>query len=569
MNHSRFSLRTSMPLLLALTLAGCGGGGGGSKATPTSISKAAFKNANVEGSFDTPDKAQSRAKPATKVTVQFANDNTSGTGVASFVTGSSDDPTTFAAYAADISNLDFNVVSNTTTAVSGTVTFSLTNFTTNKYLAGTATFSGTYTVDPSGHLAMTGAITGKDANGAATTANVTLSYQVGATTIDLSGTYSGSATYLGLSLFDFKNATLAKVSGDGLHLNGTIPFTPPNSTVETSLTFKGAYTHDSLSGATTVPADISATTPLGAVTIAKGTVAQVYLTQSATGKISGSLLATVSALGSTQTVVLGLSGQKGTTTGGGGGGTTTSSFATGYYDGGIKAANGQLNGQILKLNVAKVSSTAGANGALIIKTNSVTDGPNVGARIASISGTGSNFTLTADNFTSTYTKMVITGTVAASSGGGAELNATYTGTLLDGSTVTGSFDSLAKVTQSNASLNGTYGGTLAEMGTSNTTPFTGTFKTNADGTLTVTTASAVQGVTLPPITGYVAGTSIALKDSSEGTTLPSPYTGDVLFGNFDGEVSGNAIAGKYVVFLNNASGTAVFVQYGSLSLTKQ
>ena len=135
--------------------------------------------------------------------------------------------------------------------------------------------------------------------------------------------------------------------------------------------------------------------------------------------------------------------------------------------------------------------------------------------------------------------------------------------------MTGSFDSLAKVTQSNASLNGTYGGTLAELGTSNTTPFTGTFKTNADGTVTVATASAIQGVTLPAITGYVAGTSVALKDSSEGTTLPSPYTGGTLFGNFDGEVSGSAIAGKYVVFLNNSSGTAVFVQYGGLSLTKQ
>lgn len=551
-------------------LHGCGGSGGGSSpSSPAAVSAAAFKNANLSGSFDTPDKSHARSSVPTVVTVQFANDNTSGTGVASFVSGSSSDPSTFAAYAADISNLNYTITSSTPSALTGTVTFDLNHFTNNKYFTDTTHFSGTYTVTAKNISTLTitgGSFTGKDPSGGATTATVpTFTVVGGMANLDLSGTYSGSASYLGVSLFSFTGATLAKVSGDGLHLNGTIPFTPPGSTTSTSLTFNGAYTHSSLSGAAVLPADITFTAPIvGVVTIPKGSTAQVYLTTNDGAKtITGSLLVNTSVLGN---VVLNLTGTKSSTsTGGGGGGTTSSKFATGYYDGGIKGANGSLTDQIMKLNVIKVSSTAGANGAMIIKTGSVTEGPNIGARIATITGSGSNFTLTADNFTSTYSKMVITGTTDGSS-----LTATYTGTLLDGTTVTGSFDELGKVTLSNAAPSGTFRGTLTAMGTSNTTGFTGTFTTNAStGTVTVSTTSTYQGITLPPVTGYVAGTSIALKDSSEGTTLPSPFTGDVLYGNFDGEVTGTSIAGKYVLFANTASGTSVFAEYGTLALTKQ
>ena len=131
------------------------------------------------------------------VTIQFADDNTSGTGVASFVTGSIAD-NNFAAYAADISNLEYTVTSNTASAVSGTVEFTLTNFTTNKYFAGTVTFKGNYTVGSSASDKITitsGTFTGKDPKGVATTATAaSLGYQVGASNIDLSGTYNGKIT---------------------------------------------------------------------------------------------------------------------------------------------------------------------------------------------------------------------------------------------------------------------------------------------------------------------------------------------------------------------------------------
>ena len=552
-----------VPLLAAIALAGCGGGGGGSKAlTPAEKSAKAFKNANVEGSFDTPDKALARAtRPPTTVSIQFANDNTSGSGVASFLTGTAADATTFAAYSADVSGLEFTPTTNAggVGTISGTVRFTLSNFTDNKYFAGTAGFSGTYTLDTSTlRPTLTGTITGKDAKGATTTASVALNYQLGAANIDLSGTYGGQASYTvaplpSIKLFEFANATLAKVSGDGLHLNGTIPFTPPGSTVPTSLTFNGAYTRTSLSGATVIPANIES----NGLTIPKGSVAQVYLTSTDSGKtIKGSLLATVAGIGN---VVLDLSGTKGATTGGGGGGTTTN-LKTGYYDGGVKAANGALDGRILRLNVVKNSPTTGANGAAVIVYGSSYGYPNVGGRIASVTGSGNDVTITIDNLTANYKTFVVKGTLSGSGFSAAS----FTGTTLDGGTETGSIDQLGQGTTTTKDFSGTFRGTLTgKNGTAN--GFTGLFTPKGDGTVTITTTSTLGGFPLPPITAYVAGDSFAGADLS--SSLPSPFTGASFRGEFSGTLSGTSLAGLFAYSVVNGT-TTLASDKGALSLTK-
>ena len=543
--------------LLAAFLAGCGGGGGGSSsATPASKSAAAFKNANLVGAFATPTKSHARGATNTVVTLQFADANTAGTGVASFVTGDASDPATFAAYAADVSNVDFSITSNTASGAAGTVDFDLTGFTANKYFAS-AHFKGHYTVSSSAAdkvVIADGAFTGKDASGAATTANVSqpFGYQVGVPNIDLAGTYGGTISYALLGHFDFSGATLAKVTGDGLHLNASIPFTPPGSTTATTLAFKGAYTHTSLSGAATIPVDIA----FNGLTIPAGTPAQVYLTTTdGAATVKGNLLVTLAGLGN---VVLDVTGQKAASTGGG-----TTNLATGYYDGGVKGANGALDGRIVKLNVVKSSATVGANGAMVLASSGAS--PSVGGRIASVTGSGNNVTITVDDFTSTYTKWVLTGTVSGSS-----LNLTYTATLIGGTTETGSFDQLGKVDQTTPTLGGTYRGTLAATTGGSTAAVSIALKATGDGTVTgATTSTVLGGVPLPPLSGFIAGTSVALKDSSEGQTLPSPYTGSTLFGNFGGTISGNAITGPYVLFVDSSTGATLFVEYGTASLTKQ
>ncbi|GEM_PF-4389255 len=545
-----------LSLLSVGLLAGCGGGGGSTPSTPAAKTAKAFKTANVAGSFDPPTRGLSRSLGATACTIQFTNDNNGDRGAATFTSGAAGDGT-FAAYAATVSGLAFTdqVYDDAAQKVTGTVDFDLTDFTPNAVFVGTAHFHGAYVVDSKFHPTLNGAIVGSDG----TVVNLSLDYQIGAGAIDLTGTYGGSVKYGGVPVSTFKDLILKGVSGDLGRVSGTIPFTLPNTTVTTNLTFEAGYTRSALAGGFNLPTDV----PAAITTLKAGSPAQVYLSTVDKGKnVAGTLV--IVNRGDGQTYAFELAAKKTSSSTGGstGGGTTSTNLKVGYYDGGVKGSNGQLDGRIVKLNVVKSGATLGANGSMILVESGAA--PNIGGRIASVTGSGDTVTITVDHMTSTYTKWVLTGTIS-----GTSLNLTYTATRLDGSTNTGSFDQLGKVDQTTPNLSGSYTGSLTAASSTTPSPFAGVLKATGDGSVTMTTNSTVLGnVTLPPLSGYIAGTSIALKDSSEGRTLPSPYTGNTLYGNFGGEVSGNAITGKYVIFVDSSTGTPLFSEYGSLALQK-
>ena len=530
-------------------LSGCGGHRSGSSSSPEETVAKAFTNPNLEGTFDAPERAAS----STSCTIQF--DGTVGS--ATFKTGTASDGS-FRAYSADVLNLDYVYQGFSGTTAHGTTTFDLKNFTANRAFSGTAHFSGTYTVESSGAFAVSGTLTGQGPTGTAASVSLNLAYQALAKKVDLTGTYSGSIvlpTLTGTSSVAYTGATLAGVSNDGVHINATFPVKNPLTGSPTSIAFKGAYTHSALAGS------FDASSTLG---IGEGLVGQMYLETTDEGKSFTGTYVILNADGTvfpnplTGSAIVGtITGTKGTTGGG-----TASALKLGYYDGGGKR-NGVLDGRILKLNVVKNSATTGANGAAIIVTNS--SAPNVGGRIASIAGSGNDFTMTIDSMSNTYTSMVVTGTVS-----GTALNATYTAKLVDGTTETGSFDQLGQGSTTTSNLTASWSGNATSAANGNQNAFAATFKSNGDGTVLITPSTTVGGTgtvpafKIPAFTAYQAGTSFA--GHVNGTAGTSPLIATII-GDFDGDVSGKSIAGTYAYGAYFGT-NPVLTDAGTLRLTK-
>lgn len=521
--------------LLALTVAaGCGGSGGAS--SPTQALDKAFGDGNFTGSFDEP--TRSRGNGQTACTIRFG---ANGNGVASFVAGTPGD-STFRTYSADIQSVVYTPRFPATNPVSGTLTFDMTNFSAGAPFANPLHYVGSYsyTANPK-TLTVSGTLTGKNKSGTDINVNFGINYNTTLPAIDLSGSYTGTIGIAGQSIP--WTGTLA--NSTPLHLLATV------NTAGGVISFDGQNARTSFAGAF----DGGEINP-----IATGKIGQWYVETHDNGKtLVGAYVVIDSETGQPFdfngiTIAGTISATKGA---GGTGG--TSKLKTGYYDGGVMR-NGQLDGRIFKMDIAKNLPTTGANGAMVIVTGTVA--PNIGGRVASVVGNGNDVTVTIDQVTNTYSKIVLTGTVSDT----AITNAAYTATLLDGSTETGTIDQLGQGTTVTSNFAGTWSGTVTgTSGTPNT--FSATF-TQANDVLAISSITSNLPVTLPSINGFVAGNSFAGFDFV--ADLPSPFTGNSFRGDFDGDKNNNVIAGSFVYLVKNTtSGSTVLTDHGTLSLTKQ
>lgn len=519
-------------LSASLGLAGCAGGGGsGSGGDP--VSKA-FGNGNFSGSFDEPSRSRS---PQTACTIRFGSSNA---GVASFVSGTPGDDT-FRTYSADIQNVHFTP----TNSSSGTMSFDMVNFTAGAPFASPLHYAGNYVYTSTPvTLQVTGTLTGNNKSGSPVSVSFGINYdeELAKNPVNLAGNYSGTIGLAGQDVpwtGSFTNSTLPLHLTASINTNlGPIQFTGQNARTSFAGSFDGGQINPLATGKTAqwyVESHDNGATIIGAYVIIDGDTGQPFDLGGVTfaGMIHGTR----------------------TTTGGG-----SASLKTGYYDGGIMR-NGVLDGRIFKMDVIHSTSTVGANGAMVIVTNS--SAPNIGGRVASVVTSGTTATITIDHITNTYARIVVTGTVS----GNQLNNAQYTATLPDNSTETGTIDQLGKGTTVTSNFAGTWTGSLTgASGTPNS--FTGTITQPGDGTLTVTTNSQIGGFTIPTINAYVAGSSFAGFDSV--ADLPSPLTGNSFRGDFDGDINGTHIAGTFIYAVtNNTSGNVLLSDAGSIALTKQ
>lgn len=506
--------------LLAASLAGCGGSGGhggSGNATPAAV----FKDVELKGDVDAPNRAGN-------TTASFRISN--GEGVASFVRGTQGS-TSFLTYSAEIANVVYVADDQPTTpnAITGTIAFDLQNFTSGSPYASPMHYGGRFVFTGSGsnlNMTFTGALTGTDIHGTAVNATLNPVAIPLVQKFNLTGTYHGTIELNGQSVP--WSGTLSQT--DELHLAAAIQASP------IAISFTGANVKNSFAGEFD-----------GAQVGIEGAKGLWYVESTDGASLKGAYVVIDAASG------IGLAGGKITATKGSTGGGTASSIKTGYYDGGM-IIDGATGLRIFKLDIKKNSATTGENGAMVIVTNSSAE--NIGGRVASITGSGNNVVITIDNITNRYTTMVLTGTIS-----GTTLNVTYSATLVDGSTETGSFDSLGRVTNvTTPNLTGSWTGSLTgSSGPANT--FQAAFVQDGDKlTITPSQTTTIGTIPIPTIHAYVAGTSFAGR--AAGTGLPA------FVGDFDADVNGTgrSFTGSFS-YTASGSGNS-FSDAGTFTATK-
>jgi hypothetical protein len=505
-------------------LSGCGGGGGGGQKGSAKVASI-FKSGNFAGTVDAPTRGTSTA-----CTIQFSN----SAGVASFVAGTPG-TTSFLTYSADIQNLDFEPSSDS--GLTGSVSFDMVNFTAGAPYQGTLHYAGTYTWNGvTGNnpvLGANGALTGTDIHGGAVNIPFGINYQPLLNKIDLAGTYAGTIN-VGTDLP--WTGTFTKV--DDLHLAanvpygpngalGTISFTGQNARASFAGSFDGAQVgFAGMTGLWYVETHDNGATLIGAY---------VVVDSNGVAQLAGMINAT----------------KTGGTTGG-----TGAKLKTGYFDGGLTVGTFQ---RTLKLDIKNSTSTSGHNGAMIIVTNSAAE--NIGGRIDTVVGSGSDVTVTVKDITNTYSQVVIHG--ALNSAGDQFTSATFTGTLLTGGTQTGTIDQLFKVSDTTTvNMTGSWSGEV--VGQSHTPQeFSGTFAQTGDE-LTITSNTTIGGLTVPPIHGYVAGNSFAGHVSQ---TLTSPIAGTFV-ADFDGDVDSTKSHFDGTFAYTATAGTSTITDSGTFVASK-